>query len=72
MEQIFIDTGFIIALETSDDQHHESAQNCWRNLTVSMPSFFTTSYIIDEVVTFFNSRRLNNASNWENLCYEGY
>jgi predicted nucleic acid-binding protein len=56
MGQIFIDTGFLIALETSDDQHHESAQNCWRNLLVSKPSFFTTSYIIDEVATFFNSR----------------
>lgn len=56
MEQIFIDTGFIIALETSDDQHHESARKCWHNMLVSKPSFFTTTYIIDEVATFFNSR----------------
>lgn len=56
MEKIFIDTGFIIALETSDDQHHTSARNFWSNLIVSKPSFLVTSYIIDEVATFFNSR----------------
>jgi len=56
MEKIFIDTGFLIALETSDDQHHDSARNCWKNLILSKPSLFTTSYIVDEVATFFNSR----------------
>jgi len=45
-EKIFIDTGFLIALETSDDQHHKFAQNCWCNLLVSKPLFFTTSFIL--------------------------
>jgi len=27
MKQLFIDTGFLIALEASDDQYHQSAQN---------------------------------------------
>jgi len=56
MKQLFIDTGFLIALEMSDDQYHESAREYWRNLIILTPSFITTSYIVDEVVTFFNSR----------------
>jgi len=56
MKSIFIDTGFLIALEASDDQHHEAAQTYWQYLMTSDTHFITTSYIIDEVVTFFNSR----------------
>ncbi len=56
MKKLFIDTGFLIALETSDDQYHQSAQKYWQELIQSKPHFIATSYILDEVVTFFNSR----------------
>jgi predicted nucleic acid-binding protein len=52
----FLDTGYIIALEAADDQHHQEALNHWQGLTASLPSLVTTSYVFDEVVTFFNSR----------------
>lgn len=56
MERVFIDTGFLIALETRDDQHHKAAQDSWRSMLALSPSFFTTEYIVNEVATFFNSR----------------
>lgn len=56
MERLFIDTAFLIALESSDDRNHKLALNFWNNLSASKPSFFTTSYIVNEVATFFNSR----------------
>lgn len=56
MTPIFLDTGYIIALETSDNQHHDEAINHWQELTKSLPPLVTTSYVFDEVVTFFNSR----------------
>lgn len=55
MTRIFFDTSFIIALETADDQNHEFALKCWKNIVASLPTLVTTSYILDEVVTFFNS-----------------
>lgn len=56
MKPIFIDAGYLIALEASDDQHHENAVRHWRGLLKSPPMLVTTSYVFDEVVTFFNSR----------------
>ncbi len=56
MRRLFLDTGYLIALEAADDQHHQIASSHWANLTKSLPSLVTTSYVFDEVVTFFNSR----------------
>jgi predicted nucleic acid-binding protein len=56
MTPVFLDTGYIIALEAADDQHHDAALTHWQSLTASLPPLVTTSYILDEVVTFFNSR----------------
>lgn len=56
MTSVFLDTGYIIALEAADDQHHDAASRHWRNLTKLLPPLVTTSYILDEVATFFNSR----------------
>ena len=56
MRPLFIDTGYLIALEASDDQHHDDAVRHWRGLLKSLPPLVTTSYVFDEVVTFFNSR----------------
>lgn len=55
MESIFIDTGFIIALEAVDDQNHKTASRYWKSLSEPLPLLITTSYVFDEIVTFFNS-----------------
>jgi predicted nucleic acid-binding protein len=59
MKPLFIDAGYLIALEASDDQHHDSAARHWRGLLQAPPPLVTTSYVFDEVVTFFNSRNRN-------------
>lgn len=57
MKKVFVDTGYLIALEAADDQHHEVALEHWRFLNETLPLLVTTSYVFDEVVTFFNSRK---------------
>ena len=52
----FLVTGYLIALEASNDKNHTRAKNHWQNLIRSRPSLVTTSFVFDEVVTFFNSR----------------
>lgn len=56
MRSIFIDTGFIIALESATDQNHDKALQQWKELLKDLPELVTTTYVIDEIVTFFNSR----------------
>jgi predicted nucleic acid-binding protein len=56
MKTLFMDTGYIIALEAADDKNHKAAVRNWRNLTKSLPLLVTTTYVFDEVVTFFNNR----------------
>ncbi|MFV9691027.1 MAG: type II toxin-antitoxin system VapC family toxin [Desulfobacteria bacterium] len=56
MRKLFLDTGYLIALEAADDQHHKVALAHWEDLSKTLPPLLTTSYVFDEVVTFFNSR----------------
>jgi predicted nucleic acid-binding protein len=56
MSRLFLDTGFLIALEAEDDEHHLAARQHWNELMKAPPRLVTTTYIFDEVVTFFNSR----------------
>ncbi len=56
MPSLFLDTGYIIALESADDQNHDAALKHWQSLSESLPQLLTTSFIFDEVVTFFNCR----------------
>lgn len=56
MKSLFLDTSFFIALEGVDDQYHEKAFAYWQSLSRSSPELVTTSYVFDEVVTFFNRR----------------
>ena len=53
MKQLFLDTGFLIALEAKDDQHHAAAQAYWRT---HRSQLVTTAFILTETVTFFNRR----------------
>ena len=56
LNTFFVDTGYFIALEALDDKNHASAKNHWQNFIRSRPSLVTTSFVFDEVVTFFNNR----------------
>ena len=56
MDSIFLDTGYIIALEASDDQNHKASLQHWSFFSKNLPILFTTSYIFNETVTFFNNR----------------
>jgi predicted nucleic acid-binding protein len=56
MSSVFLDTGYLIALEASDDQNHEEASRHWRKEGPKFFSIVTTTYVFDEVVTFFNDR----------------
>ncbi|MCS4134681.1 type II toxin-antitoxin system VapC family toxin [Salinibacter ruber] len=56
MRPVFLDTGYVIALEAADDQHHEPAVSHWREIGPEYTSIVTTTYVFDECVTFFNGR----------------
>jgi predicted nucleic acid-binding protein len=56
MNAVFLDTGYLLALELSNDQNHRVAVKHWRSLRKRLPPLVTTSYVFDEVVTYFNSR----------------
>jgi len=57
---LFVDTGFLLALESTDDQYHAAALQYWQSFESenSVP-LVTTSYVLDEVATFFNARGLH-------------
>ena len=56
MSRVFLDTSYLLALELAKDQNHRAAKQHWQSIIQSLPSFVTTSYVFDEVVTYFNSR----------------
>src|SRR5713101_7100831 len=56
MNAVFVDTGYLLALELANDQHHQDATRHWQGVVRALPRLVTTSYVFDEVVTFFNSR----------------
>lgn len=56
MSPVFLDTGYVIALEASDNQHHEEAVRHWQEVGPELRSIVTTTYVFDELETFFNSR----------------
>ena len=57
MTTVFLDTGYVLALELSNDQNHRAASKHWRSLRKRLPPLVTTTYVFDEIVTYFNSRR---------------
>jgi predicted nucleic acid-binding protein len=56
MKQAFLDTGYVLALELVNDQNHRPVTDHWSRVSNGLPSLVTTSYVFDEIVTFFNSR----------------
>jgi hypothetical protein len=56
MNAVFVDTGYLCALEITNDQHHQVATQHWQRVVAALPRLVTTSYVFDEVVMFFNSR----------------
>jgi uncharacterized protein len=52
---VFLDTGYLVALEDADDENHRTAREHLDGLG-RMSTLTTTSYVLDEVVTFFNVR----------------
>ena len=55
----FLDTSYILSLEIKNDSAHQQVLQSWANLATSNAFLVTTTYIFDEVVTFFNSRNLH-------------
>ena len=56
MTPVFLDTGYLIALEASDDENHRAAARHWKVFRRRLPPLLTTSLVLSETVTFFNSR----------------
>lgn len=56
-DRVFLDSSYLIALEVENDQHHDEASTHWTTLFEAPINLVTTSYVVDEIVTFLNSRR---------------
>lgn len=56
MTPVFLDTGYLIALEASDDENHRAAERHWKTFRRKLPPLVTTSLVLAETATFFNSR----------------
>jgi predicted nucleic acid-binding protein len=56
LKPVFLDTGYVIALEAADDKFHRSAREHWRKFSTGLPPLVTSAFVFAEVVTFFNSR----------------
>ena len=55
MSEVFVDTGFLIALESERDQYHDRAMAYWHETSSTMPLLVTTQLVWIEVVTYFNA-----------------
>ncbi len=53
---VFLDTSYLLALEFAKDQNHQASVRHWQRIVANVPPLVTTSYVLDEAVTFFNNR----------------
>lgn len=56
MNAVFVDTGYLLALEIANDQNPSTTVEHWQQIATALALLVTTSYAFDEVVTFFNGR----------------
>jgi predicted nucleic acid-binding protein len=57
---VFVDTGYLLALELRNDENHRRALGHWRALRGrGLSRLVMTTYVFDEVVTYLNSRGLH-------------
>jgi len=56
MNYVFVDTSYLLALELANDKYHPIALAHWQQILHVLPQLITTTYVFDEIVTFFNHR----------------
>lgn len=56
MDTVFVDTGYLLALELAGDINHPAALVHRQTVLPTLTSLLTTTYVFDEMVTFFNNR----------------
>jgi uncharacterized protein len=54
---LFLDAGFVIALELEDDENHPQARGVWLTVRHERRALLSTSLVVAEVVAFFSRRR---------------
>lgn len=59
MTKVFVDSGYLIALDAEDDQHHATATRHWPGFRRTGMPMVTTSLVVDEVITWFSTRGLH-------------
>lgn len=55
MTRAFLDTGYVLALKSVRDQHHDSAVTHWKKYSFRKHKLVTTSLVSTEIVTFINA-----------------
>jgi uncharacterized protein len=61
MNVLFLDSGYVIAVEVDTDERHARAVEHWRRTKADTNiRLVSTSFVFDEIATFLNSRRLHD------------
>lgn len=56
MNSLFLDTNFVVALNLRSDQSYSAASRYWATALNNRQESVTTTFVLDEAVTFLNSR----------------